>query len=121
MQGSLDPAQLGEAQIASFAHHPAAQVAAVHAQGVVGAIADIGIGFAAAFHVSADAAVPQQVDRRLQDGRHQFAGRQRFDIIGKAQRIPHLRRDGDGLGTARMHATTGADQPGVVIGPAGAR
>ncbi len=39
----LDAAQLGQAQVAALAHHLAAQVAAVDAQRVVGAVADVGV------------------------------------------------------------------------------
>ena len=39
---------------------------------VVGAVADVGVGLAAGLDVGADAAVPQQVDRRLEDRVHQL-------------------------------------------------
>ena len=64
----LDAALLGEAEIAALAHDLAAQFVAVDAQRIVGAVADIGVGFRGGLDVGADAAVPQQVDRRLQDG-----------------------------------------------------
>ena len=44
----LDAAQLREAEVAALAHHLAAQLATVDTQRVVGAIADVGVGFAAA-------------------------------------------------------------------------
>ena len=58
---------LGEAQVATLAHHLAAQLSAVDAQAVVGAVADFGMRFARRLDVRADAAVPEQIDRRTQD------------------------------------------------------
>ena len=43
----LDTTKLGQTEIAAFAHHLAAQLRTVDAQNVVGAIADIGVRFAA--------------------------------------------------------------------------
>ena len=71
----LDAAALGHAQVAALAHHLAAQLVAVDAQGVVGAVADVGMRFAAGLDVGADAAVPEQVDRRLEDRVHQLVRR----------------------------------------------
>ena len=65
-----------EAEVPAFADHAAAQVDAVDAQAVVGAITDVGVRFRRRLHVRADAAVPQQVDRRSQDGRQQLVGRE---------------------------------------------
>ncbi len=45
VQGKFYPAQLGGAQIAALADHPAAQLPAIDPQRVVGFIADIGVGF----------------------------------------------------------------------------
>jgi hypothetical protein len=44
----LDAALLGHAQVAALAHHLAAQLVAVHAQGVVGAVAGLGMASEAA-------------------------------------------------------------------------
>src|SRR5699024_3669689 len=62
----LDASGLGQAEIAALAHHLAAQVAAVDANAVVGAVADLRMRLAAGLDVGADAAVPEQVDRRAQ-------------------------------------------------------
>ena len=43
----LDASALGEAEVAAFADHLAAQLAAVDAQRVVGAVADLGVGLRA--------------------------------------------------------------------------
>src|SRR3546814_3697097 len=64
----LDATTLGQAKIAALANHLAAQRVTIHAQRVVGAIADIVMAFAAGLDVGADAAVPEQVDRRPQNG-----------------------------------------------------
>ena len=60
----LDPAELGEAEVAALADHPAAQLGAVDAHRVVGAVADLGVRLGGRLDVGADAAVPEQVDRR---------------------------------------------------------
>ena len=46
-EGVLDPPELGEPEVAALADHAAAQVAAVDAHAVVGAVADVGVGLAA--------------------------------------------------------------------------
>ena len=63
----LDPAVLGEPEVAALADDAAAQLGAVDAHGVVRLVADVGVAFGARLHERADAAVPQQVDRRTQD------------------------------------------------------
>ena len=42
-EGVLDAAALGEPEVAALADHPAAQLGAVDAHGVVGAVADVGV------------------------------------------------------------------------------
>ena len=74
-QRRLDAAELRAAQVAAFGHHLAAQLGAVDAQRVVGAVADLGMAFAARLDVGADAAVVEQVHRRLQDGAEQLGRR----------------------------------------------
>ena len=61
--GCLDPAALGQAEVAALAHHPGAQVGAVDPDGVVGAVAHVGVGLGRRLDVGADPAVPEQVDR----------------------------------------------------------
>ena len=39
----LDPAELGEAEVAALADHPAAQLGAVDPDRVVGLVADVGV------------------------------------------------------------------------------
>jgi HPt (histidine-containing phosphotransfer) domain-containing protein len=95
--GRLDPAELGQAEVAALAHHLAAQLAAVDAQRVVGAVADVGMAFEAALDVGADAAVPQQVDRRLEDRLDQFGGREGADRL-EPQRGADLGIERDRLG-----------------------
>ena len=68
------PPQLGHAEVAALPHHFAAQLRAVHAHGVVGFVADFGVAFLRCFNISADAAVPQQIHRRAQQGADEFGG-----------------------------------------------
>src|SRR5699024_3976161 len=65
VQRVFDPPALAESEVAAFAHDLAAQVAAVDSQGVVAAVAHIGVSLAGGLDVGADAAVPEQVHRRL--------------------------------------------------------
>ncbi len=74
----LDAAELRAAEVAAFDDDLAAQLAAVDAQRVVGAVADLRVRLARRLHVRADAAVVEQVDRRLQD---------RVDELGRRQRV----------------------------------
>ena len=58
----LDAAALREAEVAALADDARAQVAAVDADGVVRAVADLGVRLVGRLHERADAAVPEQVD-----------------------------------------------------------
>ena len=79
----LDAAELRAAEVAAFDDDLAAQLAAVDAQRVVGAVADLRVRLARRLHVGADAAVVEQVDRRLED---------RVDELGRRQRVGGDRR-----------------------------
>ena len=70
-------------------------------------------------HVGADAAVPEQVDRGLEDAGHQLGRREARGL--QAQRPAGLRAEVDALGGARVDPAALADQAGVVVGPGGAR
>ena len=84
----LDAAQLREAEVATLADDLAAQLAAVDAQGVVGAVAHLGMAFAAGLHIGADAAVVEQVHGCLQQCVHQLQRRQALGV--NAQPFTHL-------------------------------
>ncbi len=92
VQRVLDPAELGEAEVAAFADRAAAEVGAVDAQRVVGLVAHVGVAFGARLHVGADAAVVEQVDRRPQDRADQLARRARGDRRVDAERARAPRR-----------------------------
>lgn len=119
--GELDAAELGQAQVAALADDAGPHVGAVDADGVVGLVADVRVGLGGRLDVRADAAVPQQVHRRAQDGPHQVGrghlGDARLDPEGRAD----LRVDRDGLRGARVDAAARREQRGVVVGPRGAR
>ena len=66
---------------ASAYYDLAAELAPVHPQRVVGAVADVAVRFDAALDVRADAAVPQQVHRCAQDRLHQLGGAQGADRL----------------------------------------
>ena len=114
--GVLDAPELGQAEVAALADDAAAQVGAVHAHPVVGPVADVGVGLAARLDVRADAAVPQQVDGRLEHRRHQLVRRQR--AVGRAEHGAGLAAEHDRLLGPRVHAAAGRDLRRVVVGPA---
>ncbi len=118
-EAEFHAAELGHAQVAALAHHLGAQFAAVHAQGVVGLVADVGVAFLAGLDVGADTAVPDQVHRGLEQGVEQLGGGQLVGLDVEA--LLHLRADGDALGAAQEDAAAFGDQLGVVIGPGGTR
>ncbi len=74
--GEFDAPALREAQVAALADYLAAEFVAIDPQRVVGQVTDVGIGLAGRLDVGADAAVPQQVHRRFQQGADQRVGRQ---------------------------------------------
>ena len=71
----FDAPELRAAEVAAFDDDLAAQLATVDAQRVVGAVADLCVGFARCLDVGADAAVVEQVDRRLEDRVHELGRR----------------------------------------------
>ena len=117
--GGFDAAALGHAEVAAFADDFRAHVAAVDAQGVVGAVADLRVAFVACFDVGADAAVPDEVHRRFQQAADEFGRGQAvfLDVKGSF----HFRADGDGFVAAREDTAALADERGVVVRPGRAR
>ena len=61
--GILDPAPLGESEVAAFAHDPAPQFGRVDADRVVGSIAGIIVTFGCRLDVGAYAAIPEKIYR----------------------------------------------------------
>ncbi len=76
----LDAAALRHAEIGALADD-ARRCPAVDAQRVIGAVADLGVALLARFHIGADAAEPQEIDRSEQHC---------MDQLGRGQ--PVLRR-----------------------------
>ena len=87
----LDPAVLGEAEVAALANAAAAQLAAVDPHRVVRLVADGRVRLGARFHVGADPAVVEQVDGCLQDRADQLGRRERVDAVGDPEPGAHLR------------------------------
>ena len=58
-QVELDAAERGHTEIAAFTDDLGAHLVSVHPHGVVGAVADVGVGFRLGLDVGADAAVEQ--------------------------------------------------------------
>ena len=64
-------------RLAPFPDHFRLHVLRGDPDGVVGLVAHLQVRLAAAAHIGADAAEPQEIDRRLQDRRHEFVRRHR--------------------------------------------
>ena len=97
----LDPAVLGEAEIAALADGPAPQLGAVDAHRVVRLVAHVGVGLGARLHVGADAAVVEQVDGARRIARDQLGRCARGDGRVDVEACPHLVGDRDRLRRAR--------------------
>ena len=121
--GELDSGPLGEAEVPAFADHEAAQPVGVGPERIIRAVAGIGVGLGAGFHIRADAAVPEQVDGRHQDRMDESGGRQRKTATGMfdPERIAGGRRHVDGLRRAREDPSTLGQHRSVEVVPRGAR
>ena len=85
-----DAAALGDAEIGALADDLGADLVAVDAQRVVGAVADLGVALARGLDVGADAAEPQQIDRGRQHWRISSAGVRWSASMPKARFISGL-------------------------------
>ena len=89
----LHPASLGEAEVPALAHDACAHLVAVDPNGVVRAVAHLGVALAVGLDVGADAAVPEQIDGRLQRPMdHLVGGHLLGGIVGDPERRPCLWR-----------------------------
>ena len=111
----FDASKLRAAEIAAFGHHLATEIVAVDAQRIVRAIADLRVRLAFCLDVRADAAVVNQIDRRLQDRIDELGRRHRFGL--DRERFRDLRRHDDRFCASRMHAAARRNERRVVIGP----
>ena len=111
----FDPRLLRQSQIAAFADHPGAHVGRIDAQRVVAPVIGFLMGLRAGLDVGADAAVVDQVDRRLEQGADQF-GRGQL-LGGDVEHLADLRRKRDGFQRPRPDTTAFRDQLAVKIVP----
>ena len=113
----LDAPALREAEVAALADDAGAQVAAVDADGVVGAVADLGVRLVGGLHERADAAVPEQVDGRAQDRRLQLGRRQRRAESSTPSAARTSGPSGTVLASSGTDAAAGGDLRAVVVVP----
>ena len=116
IETEFDTAQLRHTQVTALTYYAAAQITAINAQGIVGLVAYIGVRLTATFDVGADAAIPDQVDRRFEQLMNQLGRRQLLGL--DVEQLPHLRRQRDLLETAGKETATLRNQAGVIVGPA---
>lgn len=69
-----DAALLGDAEIGAFADDLGAQLRGVDADGVIRPVTHLGVGFHRRLDIGADAAEPQKIGWRLQNGGHDLEG-----------------------------------------------
>ena len=119
--GELDPAALGQTEVAALTHDRAPELASVHANRVVGLVAGVGVRLGLGLHVGADAAVPEQVDGRLQHRAHQLRRRERRHVVLDSECGADLGGERDRLLRPREDAATRGDQAAVVVLPRAAR
>jgi hypothetical protein len=119
VQGVLHAPSLGEAEVPALADHAAPELCRVDPHGVVGPVADVGVGLARRLHVGPDAAVPEQVHLGREEGPDHLLGRER--VFFYIEKLLHLRRERDGLGGPREDTAALGDEVLVVIRPRGAR
>jgi hypothetical protein len=98
---------------------PRAQLPRVDADRVRRAVGRVGVGLVGGLDDRADAAVPEQVDRRPQDRADHVVGRRAL-LVG-AERRARLGRELDRLDGAREHTAALRDLRAVVVVPGGAR
>ena len=113
----LDPAVLGETEVASLGDASAPQIVAVDPHRVVRLVLDRGVGLGARLDVGADAAVVEQVDRRPQDCADDLGRGECVDAVFDREPRAQLGRDRDRLQRARVHPAACGDVCGVVVGP----
>ncbi len=94
----------GYAEVAALADDAAAQFGTVDAHRVVGAVADFRVRLVGGFHVGADAAVPEQVDRQPEDRADDVVRRGRRQV--DAEQGARLGRQRHRLLLPRVHAAT---------------
>ena len=114
----LDPAELGQAEIAALADHFAAQLGTGDTDGIVGLVPHLGIGLGGGPHVCSDATVPQQIHRCLQDRVQEVVGGHALDGVLDSQGLADLLADRHGLQRSGIDPAPGTDQLLVVVLPA---
>ena len=114
----LDPRLLRETEIAAFDDHFAAQFVGTDTAGVVGMIADLGVGFVAGTHVGSDAAIVKEVDLGPHNRLYQTVGI-KFGRVAFERRANFSGQD-DAFQAAAENAPALTDQCRVVIAPLGA-
>lgn len=116
MQRKGDAPSLRRAQIGTFTDHLDAQLLCIHAQPVIGGIADIAVALRGRLYIGANAAEPEQVGRGLEDRGNQ---RGRLHLgIGDAQYRLDFRSQRYALERAGKYAAALRDQRLVIIVPA---
>ncbi len=89
-QAELDASALGDAEIGALADDLRPDLGGGDADRVVGAVADLLVGLGGGAHIGADAAEPQKIDRRLEDGLHDLD--RRGDRLRQADALPQRRQ-----------------------------
>ncbi len=117
LPGELDASPLGESEVPALTDHPAPQLGGVDSDGVVGPVADVGVGLGRRLHVGSDPPVPQEVDRRPQHGTDQLVRAHGRLVLGETQGGGHGRGHRNRLECPGEDASALGDQGAVVVVP----
>ncbi len=115
----LDSPLLREAEVPALGDDAGANLGAVDPDRVVRAVAHVRVRLVGRLDERPDAAVPEEVDGRLQDRCDHLVRRSRLDL--RPQRRASLRRERDRLLLPRPDAAAGREQRAVVVVPGRAR
>ena len=118
-EAELDAGALGDAEIGALADHLGANFRGGDADAVVGAVAGVGVGLGGSAHIGADAAEPEQVDGRPEDGAHDL-GRRCHRLV-ETDRRRRFRSQRHRLLRARHDHAAGGELGLVVVLPGRAR
>ena len=115
LQSKLHPPQLGQAQVAALTDHLATQFTPIDTDSIIGPVSHLGMTLITALDVGANATVPEQFHRRLENGLYQLGRGQA--VVFDPQRLTGLGTEADILGRAGIDFRTFGEAVTVKIVP----
>ena len=115
----FDAPQLCRSQVGALAEDLAADFGTVDADGIIGAVTDVEVGFGRRLDVGTDAAEPQKVEFRFQHMSQQLV--RRHLILRDLEKGAYFRRQMQRFGAALIDRAARRNQFFVIVGPGRAR